>query len=147
MCAKFGGSALCRSGDDELWTQRLWFLSSKVKHAKAAEEAHAWKFISGLFATVPGFNPREIIIIMLSAVAWKITHKSQSQKHKQTNENKPTTKISKTWARKLRTRCMMELRLTTGNRHFNTASTITYQRSSLLLGVVSGTTTYHVTFR
>ena len=43
MCAKFGGSTLCRSGDDELLTQGLWFLNSKAKNAQATEAAQAIK--------------------------------------------------------------------------------------------------------
>ena len=33
LCAKFGGTTSCKSGDNELWTQQLWFLNSKAKNA------------------------------------------------------------------------------------------------------------------
>ena len=41
LYANLGSSTLCRSGDNELQTQRPWFLSSKAKNSQVAEAAQA----------------------------------------------------------------------------------------------------------
>ena len=43
LCAKFGGSILWPSGENELWTQQPCFLNNKAKNAQAAETAQTAK--------------------------------------------------------------------------------------------------------
>ena len=43
MCTKFGGATFSKSGDKELWTQQLLFLSSGTKNTQAADSAQAEK--------------------------------------------------------------------------------------------------------